>query len=219
MCLVILIIYDQDLFTWCWNMKVMYLSLNYFRTFLFSLSLAQFSALIRDTLGRARNVLLPGVLNVPPELIENEWYELPLLRLVILIFFRVLTWSSFNHRFLWRVADSSFWWLNSHVKSSVSMNINEYQWISFWIPVGESFKKTFLEKWVFVDDDLSDDQNIMDLSILHSTNPQITVDTSLWLPEFRKNSLLYLGNPRSLKVRLYFFTTNWDFISSFTSTT
>ena len=35
------------------------------------------------------------------------------------------------------------------------------QWKPFWIPVGESFKKAFVEEWVFVSGDSSDGQNVM----------------------------------------------------------
>ena len=44
------------------------------------------------------------------------------------------------------------------------------QWKPFWIPVGESFKKAFLEEWVFVGGDSSDEQNVMDFPVLHSTD-------------------------------------------------
>ena len=44
------------------------------------------------------------------------------------------------------------------------------QWKPFWIPVGESFKKAFLEEWVFVGGDSSDGQNVMDFPVLHSTD-------------------------------------------------
>ena len=43
------------------------------------------------------------------------------------------------------------------------------QWKPFWIPVGESFKKAFLEEWVFVGDS-SDEQKVTDFPVLlHST--------------------------------------------------
>ena len=44
------------------------------------------------------------------------------------------------------------------------------QWKPFWIPVGESFKKAFLEEWVFVGGDSSDEQNVLDFRVLHSTD-------------------------------------------------
>ena len=37
-----------------------------------------------------------------------------------------------------------------------------------WIPVGDSFKKAFLEEWVFVGGESSDGQNAMDFLVLHS---------------------------------------------------
>ena len=43
------------------------------------------------------------------------------------------------------------------------------QWKPFWILVGESFKKVFLEEWVFVGGDSSDEQNVMDFHVAHST--------------------------------------------------
>ena len=45
-----------------------------------------------------------------------------------------------------------------------------YQWKPFWIPGGESFKKAFFEKWIFVDGDSSDVQNVTDFPVLHSTD-------------------------------------------------
>ena len=40
----------------------------------------------------------------------------------------------------------------------------------FWIPVGDSFKKAFVEEWVFVSGDSSDGQNVIDFHVLHSTD-------------------------------------------------
>ena len=71
------------------------------------------------------------------------------------------------------------------------------QWTPFWIPVGESCKKAFLEEWVFVSGDSSDGQNVMDFPVLHST------DHADCIPE-TPNSILFLGNPRGLKIRLVF---------------
>ena len=44
------------------------------------------------------------------------------------------------------------------------------QWKPFQIPVGDSFKKAFVEEWVFISDEPSDGQNIMDVPLLHSTD-------------------------------------------------
>ena len=44
------------------------------------------------------------------------------------------------------------------------------QWKPFWIPVGESLKKAFLEEWVFVGGDSSDGRNVMDFPVHHSTH-------------------------------------------------
>ena len=44
------------------------------------------------------------------------------------------------------------------------------QWKPFWIPVGDSFKKEFVEEWVFVSGESSDGQNVMDFPVLHSTD-------------------------------------------------
>ena len=44
------------------------------------------------------------------------------------------------------------------------------QWKPFWIPVGGSFKKTYLEEWIFTGDDSSDEQRVTDFPVLlHST--------------------------------------------------
>ena len=44
------------------------------------------------------------------------------------------------------------------------------QWKPFWIPVGESFKKAFLEEWIFTGDDSSDEQGVTNFPVLlHST--------------------------------------------------
>ena len=44
------------------------------------------------------------------------------------------------------------------------------QWKPFWIPVGESFKKVYLEEWIFTGDDSSDEQRATDIPVLlHST--------------------------------------------------
>ena len=50
------------------------------------------------------------------------------------------------------------------------MTIWACQWKPFWILVGESCKKAFLEEWVFVGGDSSDEQNVMDFLVLHSTD-------------------------------------------------
>ena len=44
------------------------------------------------------------------------------------------------------------------------------QWKPFWIPVGDSFKKAFMEEWVFISDELADEQAPIDDSVLHSTD-------------------------------------------------
>ena len=44
------------------------------------------------------------------------------------------------------------------------------QWKPFWILVGDSFKKAFVEEWVFVSGDSSDGQNVTDFPVLHSTD-------------------------------------------------
>ena len=44
------------------------------------------------------------------------------------------------------------------------------QWKPFWIPVGDSFKKAFVEEWFFVSGESSDGQNVMDFPVLHSTD-------------------------------------------------
>ena len=41
---------------------------------------------------------------------------------------------------------------------------------NIWIPVGESFKKAFLEEWVFVSGESSAEQNPMDVLVLQSTD-------------------------------------------------
>ena len=44
------------------------------------------------------------------------------------------------------------------------------QWKPFWIPVGESFKKAFLEELIFISDDSSDEQRVTDFPVIvHST--------------------------------------------------
>ena len=43
------------------------------------------------------------------------------------------------------------------------------QWKPFLIPVVQSFKKTFLEERIFVGDDSSDEHNVTDFPVLHST--------------------------------------------------
>ena len=50
------------------------------------------------------------------------------------------------------------------------MPSSECQWKPFWIPVGESFKKAFVEMWVFVSGDSSDRQNVVDFPVLHNTD-------------------------------------------------
>ena len=42
------------------------------------------------------------------------------------------------------------------------------QWKPFWIPVGDSFKKAFVEEWVFISSESSDEQNVTDFPVLHS---------------------------------------------------
>ena len=44
------------------------------------------------------------------------------------------------------------------------------QWRPFWIPVGDSFKKAFVEECVFISGESSDGQNVMDVPVLHSTD-------------------------------------------------
>ena len=44
------------------------------------------------------------------------------------------------------------------------------QWKPFWIPVGESFKKAFLEEWIFVGDDSSDEQGFTNFPVLLHSN-------------------------------------------------
>ena len=40
----------------------------------------------------------------------------------------------------------------------------------FWIPVGDSFKKAFVEEWVLISDEPSDGQNTFEVPVLHSTD-------------------------------------------------
>ena len=71
------------------------------------------------------------------------------------------------------------------------------QWKPFWIRVGESFNKAFLEECVFVSGDSSDGQNVMDFPVRHSTDhadcipetPRISkqFDSSLWEPTRPQN--------------------------------
>ena len=42
------------------------------------------------------------------------------------------------------------------------------QWKPFWIPVGDSFKKAFVEEWVFISGEPSDGQNTVEFPVLHS---------------------------------------------------
>ena len=44
------------------------------------------------------------------------------------------------------------------------------QWKPFWIPVGDSFKKAFVEEWVFISGEPSDGQNTVEFPVLHSTD-------------------------------------------------
>ena len=44
------------------------------------------------------------------------------------------------------------------------------QWKPFWIPVGVSFKKAFVEEWVFISDELADGQAPTEDSVLQSTD-------------------------------------------------
>ena len=44
------------------------------------------------------------------------------------------------------------------------------QWKPFWFPVGDSFKKAFVEEWVFVNGESSDGQNVMEFPVHHSTD-------------------------------------------------
>ena len=40
------------------------------------------------------------------------------------------------------------------------------QWKPFWIPVGESFKKAYLEEWIYAGDDSSDEQGFANFPAL-----------------------------------------------------
>ena len=60
-------------------------------------------------------------------------------------------------------------------------------------------KKAFLEEWVFVSGDSPDGQNVM-ISLCSSA--QTTLIAFLRHPEHRNSSILFLGNPRGLKIRL-----------------
>ena len=44
------------------------------------------------------------------------------------------------------------------------------QWKPFRIPVEDSFKKAFVEEWVFISDEPSDGQNAVEVTVLHSTD-------------------------------------------------
>ena len=44
------------------------------------------------------------------------------------------------------------------------------RWKPFWIPVGDSFKKAFVEEWVFISDEPSDGQNTVEVPVLQSTD-------------------------------------------------
>ena len=44
------------------------------------------------------------------------------------------------------------------------------QWRPFWIPVEDSFKKAFVEEWVFISDEPSDGQNTVEVPVLHNTD-------------------------------------------------
>ena len=40
------------------------------------------------------------------------------------------------------------------------------QWKPFWIPIGESFQKVYLEEWIYMGDDSSYDQGLVNLPAL-----------------------------------------------------
>ena len=44
------------------------------------------------------------------------------------------------------------------------------QWKPFWIRVEDSFKKAFVEEWVFISGEPSDGQNTVEVPMLHNTD-------------------------------------------------
>ena len=44
------------------------------------------------------------------------------------------------------------------------------QWKPFWIPVEDSFKKAFVEEWVFISDEPSEGPSTVEVPMLHNTD-------------------------------------------------
>ena len=76
------------------------------------------------------------------------------------------------------------------------------QWKPFWIPVEDSFKKAFVKEWVFISDEPSDEQNTVEVPVLHSTDHSDCIPVT---PRVSKQfASLPWETPRSLKIRLIF---------------
>ena len=77
------------------------------------------------------------------------------------------------------------------------------KWKPFWIPVGNSFKKAFVEEWVFISDEPSDGPNTVEVSMLHKTDhsdcipetPRISnqFGSLPWEPTRPQDKALFLG--------------------------
>ena len=173
-----------------WNYECPASLVNLFFTLSSFLCLSNsFRPCIRDTPGRARNVLHPGAFLVPSRiwLRTNHTNLLNTDSLVCDFFVQVRGYFQANPQF----DQSSF----------VAALVVEFrmpgwacQWKPFWIPVGESFKKAYLEEWIFTGDDSSDEQRV--------TTTQITyVMMILQHPDHRGSPILCLGNLLGNRIR------------------
>ena len=79
------------------------------------------------------------------------------------------------------------------------------QWKPFWLPVGESFKKAFLEEWVFVGGDFLTNRMFW-ISLCSTTLTTLIAYVMIILqhPDHRDSPILFLGNLRGLKIRPIF---------------
>ena len=74
------------------------------------------------------------------------------------------------------------------------------QWKPFWILVEDSFKKAFVEEWVFVSDEPSDGQNTVEVPMLYNTDHGKFIPVT---PRISKHSTSLPWILRSIKIRLF----------------
>ena len=75
------------------------------------------------------------------------------------------------------------------------------QWKPFWIPVGDSFQKAYLEEWIYVGDDSSDEQGLANSHTLVQGAGYKDYTSKQKLPEGAPSAPRSAGHPSGKELR------------------